>query len=110
MKGVGQSVNVGSVGFGENFGFYTKRQGCRGWQVGLLAGVFSQFNLDAPSTDLINDDYIVGIPVSWRHGAWLTQVHLYHQSSHIGDEFLLENPAFNRVNLSFEEVESDSLL
>jgi len=99
-------VNVGSVGFGENFGFYTKRQGCNGWQVGLLAGVFSQFNLDAPSSDLINADYIVGIPLSWRHGAWSTRVRLYHQSSHVGDEFLLENPGFNRVNLSFEEVEA----
>lgn len=105
VTGVGRSVHVGSVGFGENFGFYTKRQGCNGWQVGLLAGVFSQFNLDAPSSDLINADYIVGIPVSWRHGAWSTRIRLYHQSSHIGDEFLLENPGFNRVNLSFEEVE-----
>lgn len=106
VKEVGKSVNVGSVGFGENFGFFTKRQGCNGWQVGLLAGVFSQFNLDAPSSDLINADYIVGIPVSWRHGAWSTRVRLYHQSSHVGDEFLLENPGFNRVNLSFEEVEA----
>jgi len=106
VTGVGKSVNVGSVGFGENFGFYSKRQGCDGWQVGLLAGVFSQFNLDAPSSDLINADYIVGIPLSWRHGAWSTRVRLYHQSSHVGDEFLLENPGFNRVNLSFEEVEA----
>jgi len=59
VKGVGKSVNVGSVGFGENFGFYTKRQGCNGSQVGLLAGVFSQFNLDAPSSDLINADCMV---------------------------------------------------
>ena len=106
VTGVGKSVNVGSVGFGENFGFYSKRHGCNGWQVGLLAGVFSQFNLDAPSSDLINADYIVGIPLSWRHGAWSTRVRLYHQSSHVGDEFLLENPGFNRVNLSFEEVEA----
>ena len=64
VTGVGKSVNVGSVGFGENFGLYSNRQGCNGWQVGLLAGVFSQFNLDAPSSDLINADYIVGICLS----------------------------------------------
>ncbi|OQW31230.1 MAG: hypothetical protein A4E20_14870 [Nitrospira sp. SG-bin2] len=58
------SVNIGSVGFGENFGVYTRREGCNGWQAGVLAGVFSQFNLDAPSSDLINADYIVGIPLS----------------------------------------------
>ncbi len=99
-------ANVGSVGFGENFGFYTRRDGCNGWQIGLLAGVFSQFNLDAPSSELINTDYIVGIPLSWRSGAWSTRVRLYHQSSHLGDEFLLGRPGFNRVNLSFEEVEA----
>lgn len=100
------SANIGSVGFGENFGFYTRRAGCNGWQVGVLAGVFAQFNLDAPSKDLINADYVVGIPFSWRAGGWSTRVRLYHQSSHIGDEFLLGRPGFNRVNLSFEEVEA----
>lgn len=99
-------ANVGSVGFGENFGFYTSREGCNGWQVGVLAGVFSQFNLDAPSSDLINTDFVVGVPVSWRSGAWSTRVRLYHQSSHLGDEFLLGRPGFPRVNLSFEEVEA----
>ena len=100
------SANIGSVGFGENFGFYTRRKGCNGWQVGVLAGVFAQFNLDAPSKDLINADYVVGVPLSWRSGAWSTRVRLYHQSSHVGDEFLLGRPGFDRVNLSFEEIEA----
>ncbi len=100
------STNIGSVGFGENFGFYTRRDGCNGWQIGVLAGVFAQFNLDAPSTDLINADYVVGVPLSWRSGGWSTRVRLYHQSSHIGDEFLLGRPGFDRVNLSFEEIEA----
>lgn len=99
-------ANVGSVGFGENFGFYTSREGCNGWQVGVLAGVFSQFNLDAPSSDLINTDFIIGVPLSWRAGNWSTRVRLYHQSSHLGDEFLLGRPGFPRVNLSFEEMEA----
>ena len=100
------AANVGSVGFGENFGFYTKRDGCNGWQIGMLAGVFAQFNLDAPSKDLINADYVVGIPLSWRSGPLSTRVRLYHQSSHLGDEFLLGRPGFDRVNLSFEEIEA----
>ncbi len=100
------AVNGGSVGFGENFGFYTKRNGCNGWQIGMLAGVFAQFNLDASSKDLVNADYVVGIPLSWRSGGWSTRLRLYHQSSHLGDEFLLGRPGFDRVNLSFEEVEA----
>ncbi|MDF2458200.1 MAG: uncharacterized protein K0S79_616 [Nitrospira sp.] len=100
------SVNIGSVGLGENFGVIGKRNGCDGWQVGILAGVFAQFNLDAASTDLINADYVVGFPVSWRRGLFSTRVRLYHQSSHLGDEFLLGNPGLRRVNLSFEAVEA----
>jgi hypothetical protein len=100
------SANVGSVALGENFGFYTKRDGCNGWQVSLLTGIFSQFNMDAPSTELINTDFIVGIPVSWRSGNWSTRVRYYHQSSHLGDEFLLGRPGFNRLNFSFEEIEA----
>jgi len=100
------SANIGSVGFGENFGFYTSRSGCNGWQVGILAGVFSQFNLDAPSSDLINTDFIVGVPLSWRAGNWSSRVRIYHQSSHLGDEFLLGRPGFNRLNLSYEEIEA----
>ncbi|THJ08910.1 MAG: DUF1207 domain-containing protein [Nitrospira sp. CG24C] len=100
------SATVGSVGFGENFGFYSRRQGCNGWQVGLLAGVFSQFDMNAPSTDLINTDYVVGFPVSWRSGLFSTRVRLYHQSTHLGDEFVLHNPGVGRVNYSYEEGEA----
>lgn len=99
-------ANIGSVGLGDNFGLIGRRNGCNGWQVGILAGVFAQFNMDAASSDLINADYIVGIPVSWRSGLISARVRLYHQSSHLGDEFLLGNPGFNRVNLSFEAVEA----
>jgi hypothetical protein len=78
------SSTVGSVGFGENFGFYSRRQGCNGWQVGLLAGVFSQFDMNAPSSDLINTDYVVGIPPSWRRGLFSTRVRLYHPDHALG--------------------------
>lgn len=100
------STNIGSIAIGENFGFYTKRQGCNGWQVSLLTGVFSQFNMDAPSTELINTDFVVGVPVTWRAGNWSTRVRYYHQSSHVGDEFLLGRPGFTRLNLSYEEIEA----
>ena len=100
------SVNLASVGLGDNLGLLGRRNGSNGWQVGLLGGVFAQFNLDAPSFDLINADYVIGIPVSWRRGLFSTRVRLYHQSIHLGDELLLGNPQFNRVNLSFEVIEA----
>ena len=104
-QNIGSSVNVGSVGFGENFGLLGRRNGCDGWQVGILAGVFAQFNLDSSSEDLINADYVIGIPWSWRSGLISTRMRFYHQSSHLGDEFLLGNPGISPVEFSFEEME-----
>ena len=102
-QNIGSSVNVGSVGFGENFGLLGRRNGCDGWQIGILAGVFAQFNLDSSSEDLLNADYVVGIPWSWRSGLISTRVRLYHQSSHLGDEFLLGNPGISPVNLAMRK-------
>lgn len=102
-----RDTTVGAVGFGERWGI-VRRQGERpgdGWQVGLSGGVFAQFDLETDSMDLLNADYVIGFPLTWRRGAWSGRLNLYHQSSHLGDEFLLhENP--ERVNLSFEAVEA----
>jgi hypothetical protein len=96
------TTQVGSVGLGENIGLL--RGPSSRWQVSVAAGVFSQFNMKTPSYDLINTDFIVGLPLSARVGPFTVRLRLYHQSSHLGDEFILStNP--ERVNLSFESAE-----
>ncbi|MHB8534250.1 MAG: DUF1207 domain-containing protein [Sulfuricaulis sp.] len=98
--------SAASVALGEYFGFAQGLFGESGSsQIGIQAAVFALFNLDAPSSDLVNADYWVGFPLSYRKGPWSYLVRLYHQSSHLGDEFLLGNPGINRVNLSYEELE-----
>ncbi|HMS83909.1 MAG TPA: DUF1207 domain-containing protein [Nitrospira sp.] len=101
----GQSFSLGSIAIGENFGFYTKRTGCNGWQVGLLTGVFAQFNLDENNAALINTDFNVGIPLSWRSGNWSARLRYYHQSSHLGDEFLGSHPEIKPSSFILEEAE-----
>ena len=78
--------------------------GGKAWEVGIQAGVFSLFDLDAPSTDLVNADYMVGFPFTYRAGDFAAQARYFHQSSHLGDEFLIENRV-ERVNLSYEAVD-----
>lgn len=102
----GSSFSLGSVAIGENFGFYTRRNGCDGWQVGLLTGIFAQFNLGEKNAALINTDFNVGIPISWRSGNWSARLRYYHQSSHIGDEFLAANPSFKAITFILEEVDA----
>ena len=93
---------VSSIGLGEDVGLI--RGGGRRWQVSVAAGVWSQFNMGTASNDLINTDFLIGLPFTWRRGTMSARVQLYHQSSHLGDEFLL-NMQPTRVNLSFEAVE-----
>ncbi len=81
--------NNASVSFGETLPFYRGNLGASAaqWEIGLQAGVFSEFNLDARSSDLINSDFVASIYSSLRIGAGSAFLRVYHQSSHLGDEF-----------------------
>jgi hypothetical protein len=74
-------------------------------QLDLAGSIFAQFDLGTSSTDLINADYIVGLPLTIRRAAFSTRIRLYHQSSHLGDEYLLRAEDVLRENLSFESLE-----
>lgn len=95
--------NNGTVSFGETIPFYRANlgQSTIQWEAGLQAGVFSDFNLDAKSTDLINTDFIASVYSSIRAGQFSAFARIFHQSSHLGDEFLLRT-RLERVNLSYE--------
>jgi Protein of unknown function (DUF1207) len=97
-----QFENVAAVTFGETFTIYRNRFRDVLWELGIQAGVFSLFNLGAESKDLINADYMAAAVAGfrWRDVSALARV--YHQSSHLGDEFLLANSSVQRVNLSYE--------
>jgi hypothetical protein len=100
--------NVGSVGIGDGVALlrYGGPRPGEGFQVEIEAAVFSQFNLDAPSLAMLNADYVVGVPLTYRFRTFSTRLRLYHQSSHLGDELLLAaDPPLQRQNLSYESLE-----
>jgi len=106
-EGRGRSINAALVALGGAFGIWGLRQprGCDGLQVSLFGVALSQFNLDTPELDLLNTDYLVGPEVTLRRGRWSGRVRFYHQSSHLGDKFLVNYGLANgvqRENLSFE--------
>jgi hypothetical protein len=104
---LGQPTDTGSANFGETFALYRNAAPLDGqWEIVIQAGVFSIFNMNAPSADLVNADYTVGLLTSYRTGPFSAFLRLHHQSSHLGDEFILNSqPPVNRVNLSFEELD-----
>jgi hypothetical protein len=95
-----------SSSFGESFAFYRDAAPFHGqWEFGMQAGVFGVFDTGRSSIDLINADYTVGLLASYRADKVSGFIRIHHQSSHLGDEFLLNNPQVTRINLSFEEVD-----
>ena len=104
---LGTPHTMASVGFGETFGLYKwygSREG-NGLQLSLEGALFAQFQMDSPSSDLINADYTIGFPLTYRFDDNSLRFRVYHQSSHLGDELLLRANPPNRVNLSYEALE-----
>ncbi len=99
-----QLTDAAAVSFGETFTLYRDRLGGGWWEVGVQAGVFAVFDLGSPSFDLVNADYLVAVPLSYRYEDLSVMFRLFHQSSHLGDEFLLRTQT-NRINLSYESVD-----
>jgi len=97
--------NIAAGTFGEMFTVYRLRAGSGWWEVGVQAGVFAIFDMDAPSYDLINADYLAAVTTAYRNGQFSALGRLFHQSSHLGDEFLLRSTAPARINLSYESVD-----
>jgi len=99
-------TDLGSVGIGDRFGLVRwggPRPG-EGVQISLEGSVFAQFDLNTPSYDLINADYLVSLPVTFRRGPLSARTRIYHQSSHLGDEFVLRS-RIPRENFAFQSAE-----
>lgn len=97
---------VGAVALGETLPLIRwKTEGEWIWQLGLQGGIFAIFDLESATNDLINTDFYASIPLSFRKGSWSGIFRLEHQSSHLGDEYLLRNRV-ERINLSYETLDA----
>lgn len=75
-------------------------------QLSLAAAVIALFDLNVSTFDFLHADFIVGVPLAVRRGAWSFRLRPYHWSSHIGDEFLLREPqSVARKEISLEAIE-----
>ena len=103
----GKDTTIASVGLGDSFGLirWNGPTPGEGVQLDVIGSIFAQFDLGAPSNDLINADYIIGLPLTFRRSGFTSRVRIYHQSSHLGDEYLLRSEDIDRENLSFESLE-----
>jgi uncharacterized protein DUF1207 len=80
---------------------YGSRGDCRpvGWQLGIEGAGQVRLDLDE-SSDVDSADFRIGVPMTWGDEFSQLKFAYYHLSSHLGDEFLLKNPGYPRLNFS----------
>ncbi len=69
-----------------------------GFQLDLEGAVFARVLPEEESTPLMGSDYRAGLYGTWRDDKLSYRFGYYHISSHVGDEFLINNPGFVRIN------------
>lgn len=68
-----------------------------GWQIDIEGAAMPRLDMEN-SEDLDAVDYRFGLPWTWRRGPLAFKAGYYHISSHVGDEFQIRNPTFQRRN------------
>jgi hypothetical protein len=77
-----------------------------GFQVDLTGSAQPRLNPYGASTPLLSCDYTVGLPVTYARGKWQYKTGYNHLSSHMGDELMINNPAYlaQRINYVRDSV------
>ncbi len=95
--------NLWDITLGGNVGIlrYGTRGDVRpeGVQLGIEGAGLVRLDLDE-NRDVDAADYRFGVPLTWGDSIYQVKFAYYHLSSHVGDEFLLKNPGFPRLNYS----------
>lgn len=100
-----ENTQLFAASLGDSFGFYryVNNSGGYSWQVGISGGIYAEFDINTSSFFLVQTDYAIGIPLTLRKGSASYRLMFYHQSSHVGDEYLLHTN-IQRVEFSYEAL------
>lgn len=71
----------------------------------MEACVWAFFEGKTKSLSLINADYFISFPLTYVNNNFSARLRVFHESSHLGDEYLLDHPRVKRVNPSMEGVD-----
>jgi hypothetical protein len=77
----------GEAVLGENFPVVALKRGSRPIVLGFGSQVYGRFSLADAKSSLISIDWLAGINTTAILGKWALTLELYHESSHLGDEY-----------------------
>ena len=77
----------GEAVLGENFPLVALKGGRRPIVLGIGSQVYGRFSLTDPKSALISIDWVVGVNATAVREPWLLTLEVFHESSHLGDEY-----------------------
>jgi hypothetical protein len=95
----------GEVVLGENFPLVALKEGKNPIVLGFGSQVYGRFSLTDPKSSLISTDWVVGVNTTAVLNAWALTLEVYHESSHLGDEYGDRFP-FDRLDWTREVLAS----
>lgn len=69
----------------------------QGWQIDLEGAAFPRLS-PIYDRDVWSTDFRFGVPLTCQFGPWEGKFGYKHESSHLGDEFMLRFPGYPRIN------------
>jgi hypothetical protein len=69
----------------------------QGWQLDVEGAAFPRLNMEH-ERDVDTVDFRAGMLLTTRQGPWEFKFGYYHLSSHLGDEYMIRNPDYRRIN------------
>ena len=69
----------------------------RGWQWDVEGAALTRLDV-LHAEDVESTDYRFGTEITAGEGPWAMKFGYFHVSSHVGDEFVIRNPTFQRIN------------
>ena len=100
---ISQSTEIFAGSLGDIFGLYRSinNSGGYSWQASISGGIYSEF--DIKYFYLVDSDFFIGFPFTFRKGPVSYRLNVYHQSSHVGDQYL-QHSSITRIEFSYEAI------
>lgn len=85
------SRHVFAPNFGASFSLFRINDAkyAQSWEIGIIAGLFGIMDIGSTPTALVNADYYISLPLTYRQDNFSILTRIYHLSSHLGDELML---------------------
>jgi hypothetical protein len=84
----GQDTADAALGHSWGLAQWENGGGAVEWQTNLEAMAYSRFIVGGGINQFETVDFLVNLPLAVRRGMWSGRALLYHQSSHLGDDFI----------------------